>query len=247
MQYPNIKLVILQTIKSLGGIYAIVNLITGDMYVGSAIVGRVGNRFHKHLFGGSGSKLVWAAVSKYGLANFAFVVLETVPTVESQEDNKDLLDREDHYISILTPTYNIAPKAGNTFGIKHTDETKAKMRLNYSSERREMIGSLNRGKSLPPSTIEALRLAAFNRSLSAESRAKVSANSTSANIYEISRVDNAEFMSSDGTIVTSLELVTLPVVAKFIGCGEKTVRRRLATTGIVKKIWHVKKLGKLNP
>ena len=53
------------------------------------------------------------------------------------------------------------------------------MRLNYSSERRDKIGSLNRGKRLSPSTIEALRVAALKRGpMSDETRAKVSANST---------------------------------------------------------------------
>ena len=42
--------------------------------------------------------------------------------------------------------YNIAQQAGNTLG--DTDETRALMRLNYSDERREAIGALNRGKKL---------------------------------------------------------------------------------------------------
>jgi len=51
----------------------------------------------------------------------------------------------------------------------------------------------------------------------------------------------------DGDIVTSLTLLTLPVVAKFIGCGEKTIRRALLASVVVKGTWIVKVLGKLNP
>jgi len=76
---------------------------------------------------------------------------------------------------MLLPVYNVAPQAGNTrfaLGVKHTDEIKAKMRLNYSSERREMIGSLNRGKTLSASHVEAIRAAAINRApMSDETRA----------------------------------------------------------------------------
>lgn len=61
---PGIKTEIQKSIKLIGGIYIIVNLVTGKIYVGSAIVGRMGNRFHKHLFRGTGSPLVWAAVNK---------------------------------------------------------------------------------------------------------------------------------------------------------------------------------------
>lgn len=130
----------------------ILNLITGDIYIGSAITGKMPNRFHKHLFGLSGSKIVAATILKYGLENFAFIVVKTIPKVITKEENKELLDFEDHYLSTLKPVYNIALKAGNSLGVKHTEDTRVKMRLNYSSERRERIGALNRGKSLSPSS-----------------------------------------------------------------------------------------------
>jgi len=63
------------------------------------------------------------------------------------------------------------------------------MRLNYSSERREANGSLNRGKKLSARTVEAIRLAALNRPpMSDETRAKVSANSAKAQLYAVSRL-----------------------------------------------------------
>lgn len=234
---PEVKTKIQKFVKSIGGIYIIINLVTGSMYVGSSIVNRMANRLHRHLFAGSGSTLVWAAVLKYGLSNFAFVVVESVASVDNDEDNKELLAREDYYIKTLQPIYNIAPQAGNTFGVRHTEETKIGMRLNYSDERRAKIGSLNRGKILSASTIEAIRAAAFNRpSMSDDTRDKISANSAKAQVYSVSRVDNSLFLSTDNTKVSSLNLRTLPVVAQFIGCDEKTVRRALAKEGIVKKI-----------
>lgn len=165
-------------LKSYAGVYVILNLVNGNTYVGSAITGRMGNRFHKHLFANSGNKLVYSAVQKYGLNNFAFIVADTINNVVTQEENRELLDMEDSYIQRLQPEYNIAPTAGNTFGVKHTEQTKEMMRLNYSSERRESIGALNRGKNLSPATIEKIREAAIKRGpLSVESRARVSANS----------------------------------------------------------------------
>nr|AYD91435.1 hypothetical protein [Volvariella volvacea] len=236
---------VLKVVKPLAGVYVIVNLINGKMYVGSATTGRMGNRFYKHLYGGNGSSLVWAAIQKYGLQDFAFVVVETLPSLVTREDNKDLLTLEDHYIVTLLPSYNIAPKAGNTFGFKHKEETKEAMSLNYSSERREAIGSLNRGKSLAPSTIELMREAALKRGSMPDSiRAKVSANSTVAQLYEVSQVDGSSFSSPDGVMVTSVTLRTIPVVANFIGCNERTVRRALKSNGIVLKLWHVIALGK---
>jgi group I intron endonuclease len=241
-----VKAAIQKALKPVGGIYIIINLVNGNMYVGSAIVNRMGNRFYKHLFGGNGSSLVWAAVQKYGLHNFAFVVIESVPTIDTVEDNSQLLAREDHYISTLRPKYNIAQQAGNTFGVLHTEATKAAMRANYSSERREMIGALNRGQKLSASTVEAIRQAALNREpMSDETRAKVSANSAKAQLYSFSRVDGAPFMLEDKLVYSGV-LQTLPVVAKFFGCDERTVRRALAKNGIVQKTWIVSLLGKAN-
>lgn len=110
LHLKGVKAEISESIKTLAGVYAIINLITGKMYVGSAITGRMPNRLHKHLYGISGSKIVAAAVAKYGLANFAFVVVDTTPTIVSQEDNKALLAMEDQYIQLLRPDYNIAPQ-----------------------------------------------------------------------------------------------------------------------------------------
>lgn len=62
--------------KPFAGIYGIVNLVTGDKYINSASKGNIGTRFNRHLYGGSGSPLVWTAVQKYGLLNFAFILLE---------------------------------------------------------------------------------------------------------------------------------------------------------------------------
>jgi group I intron endonuclease len=246
LDQPGVKGIVKQAIRSLAGIYVIINLVNGDMYVGSAVTGRMYIRFHKHLYS-TGSVKVAAAVRKYGLSNFAFIVIEVLEPADGVLDNKLLLSREQYYIDTLPTEYNIAPLAGNTAGVLHTEQTKADMRKNYSDERREMIGSLNPGKTLSPETIEAIRLASLNRSpMSDDTRALVSANSAKAQLYSLSRVDGTSFSSAGGEVVFSEVLRTLPVVAGVIGCGEKTVRRAMASNGIVKNTWQVTLLGKAN-
>lgn len=204
-------------------------------------------RFHKHLFSGAGNRNVWAAVQLHGLSNFAFLVVGSIPQVVSNDDNRDLLNMEDSYITALLPVYNVAPQAGNTFGYKHSDEVKAQMRVNYSSERREAIGALNRGKSFSDSTIEKIREAALNRSpMSDATRDKVSSNSAKAELFGVSRVDGASFTDADGQTVTSTVVRTILGVGLFVKCDEKTVRRALAASGVVKRTWKVVRLGKAN-
>lgn len=244
LHIQGVKATVCTSIKPLAGVYVIINLITGDMYVGSAITGRMPIRFHKHLYGMNGSKLVAVAVAKYGLANFAFVVVETLPNiVTTQQDNKSLLAMEDYYISLLAPRYNIAPQAGNTFGVTHTEVTKRKMQMNYSPERREQIGSINRGNKLSSATVERIRAAALARPpMTDETRQKISANSTVAIQFEVSRLDKALMPNGCDKVI----LRTMRKVAEFCSCSPKTVQRALGGTGIVKNTWHVTAIGKAN-
>ena len=160
------------------------------MYVGSAITGNIFIRFHKHLVGFSGNIIVANAVHAYGLENFAFAVVNIISKPITSENNKELISIEDHYISTLQPVYNIAHRAGNTLGVTHTEETKANIRKNYSSERREAIGALNRGKKLSEKTRKKISQTALKRSpMSIETRALVSAGI--AKLYEVTNLDGS--------------------------------------------------------
>jgi excinuclease UvrABC nuclease subunit len=64
------------------------------------------------------------------------VVLDLFPFQINQKNNKELLLLEDRYLKTYLPNYNILTEAGNSFGYKHSDITRQKMRDNYSNERR---------------------------------------------------------------------------------------------------------------
>ena len=61
------------------------------------------------------------------------------------------------------PNYNILTEAGSSFGYKHSEITRIKMKTNYSEERKLLIGNLNKGKKFSPETIELMREKALNR------------------------------------------------------------------------------------
>jgi group I intron endonuclease len=94
--------------------------------------GRLHRRLHSHLFGLSGNKHLANAVKKYGLDNFAFILLEIIPGNIDSNRNKDLLALENKYIKSLTPKYNKIPNAGNTLDYTHKPTTIIKMKNNYS-------------------------------------------------------------------------------------------------------------------
>jgi group I intron endonuclease len=163
LETEKIKKQILNETKGLSGIYMILNKITRDYYIGSASTNRFYARFSNHVIYFRGSKIVKSAVKKYELKNFAFIILELYPNIVTKVNNKELLDLEDKYLKLLLPNYNILTEAGSSFGYKHTEIDRIKMKDLYLEARRERIGSLNKGKILSPETIEKLRAKALNR------------------------------------------------------------------------------------
>ena len=213
----NIRTKILNDTKGLSGIYMIVNKITKDYYIGSASTNRFYSRFSNHLIYFRGSKIVKSAVKKYDLKNFAFIILELYPNVVTKENNKELLDLEDKYLKLLLPNYNILTEAGTSFGYKHTEVDRKKMKDFYSDARREMIGSLNRGKKLSPETIEKIREKALKRPpMTDETTKKCISNTRPVVLFNL-----------NGTVYG--EYPSILEAAKSINCGEKTIRRALKT------------------
>jgi len=77
-------------------------------------------------------RIIDRALLKYGYSNFMFEILEYCT-----RDN--VLEREQYYIDLLKPIYNIVKIAGSTLGYKHSNETKEKMKnLNISDEVRKV-------------------------------------------------------------------------------------------------------------
>lgn len=228
----NIRKQILNETKGLSGIYMIINKITKDYYIGSAATNRFYTRFSNHLIYYRGSKIVKSAVKKYKLTNFAFIILKLYPNIVTKENNKELLDLEDKYLKLLLPNYNILTEAGSSFGYKHTEVNRQKMKDFYTEARREMIGSLNKGTKLSPEIIEKMREKALNRSpMSEETNKKCIAYTRPVVLYNL-----------NGTIYGKYS--TILEAAKSISCGEKTIRRALKTEKrLVKRQWIVKDLS----
>jgi hypothetical protein len=67
-----------------------------------------------------GRSLINSAILKYGYSNF---ILEILEYCESSET----ISREQYYLDMLKPEYNILFTAGSPLGTKHSEEAKAKM------------------------------------------------------------------------------------------------------------------------
>jgi group I intron endonuclease len=94
---------------------------------------------------------IYKAISKYGYANFRLEILEYCLT-------DIIIEREQYYLNLLKPEYNILDSAGSSKGYKHTAETLDKFKTRFFSD--EALANL--------------ALAATGRILDEETKEKIS-------------------------------------------------------------------------
>jgi len=132
--------------KDCGGVYAIISP-SGSMYVGSAR--NFNHRWYRHkrdLENKSHHNIHLQRVSdKYGQSNLIYKILLVCSA-------SHLIFYEQRAIDTLSPELNICKVAGNTFGVKPSEETLRKMSAvkigkKFSPERAYKNGSGFRGKS----------------------------------------------------------------------------------------------------
>jgi group I intron endonuclease len=112
-----------ESASGLSGIYAIVNLTNGKLYVGSAV--HFARRFRQHLHdlrhGKHRNQVLQASFEKHGESSFAFTLLELVQSKEQ------LVQVEQGYLDQFfdgkNNCYNISPTASSTLGVERTLET----------------------------------------------------------------------------------------------------------------------------
>lgn len=107
-------------------IYKISSISKPDrFYIGSAVVySRRAIRHRSELNTGKHpNKKMQNHFTKYGIADFKIEIVEVV------EDKNNLIKREQYYIDTLRPYFNLSPTAGNAIGVKHSQESREKRRV----------------------------------------------------------------------------------------------------------------------
>lgn len=150
------------------GIYKITSP-SNNCYVGQAI--DFEQRWAKHkrdLKGGRGvNRILQNAFNKYGIDNFEFSVLEELEILDPQELKAQLLIREQYWVSLLKPKYNVrhncvVSNLGVTFGPlseehrkkigdAHRGEKNANFGKPLSEERKLMLRKANLGRPISES------------------------------------------------------------------------------------------------
>lgn len=135
---------ILKENKGKSGVYRWTNNVNGKTYVGSAVSLRA--RFYVYYSANRLTKskmpiYMASEILKYGYSNFTLDILEYC-------EPSDLLAREQYYLDLLKPGYNLLSKAGSSLGFKHSEaESLTKLRARqHSVETKRKMSEANLGK-----------------------------------------------------------------------------------------------------
>lgn len=160
------------------GVYCIRNAIDGALYIGSAAKSfpdrwsrhRMDLRHNRHA-----NPHLQAAWNFYKESSFQFSILEACSP-------ERCIEREQYFIDILHPQYNICNVAGSTFGRKVSVATRIKMSAAHmghicSSETRIAISAAQRGNKhwLGRRHTPATRAKLLGHAVSSDTRAKIRA------------------------------------------------------------------------
>jgi len=104
--------------KTSFGIYRVVNLVTNQFYVVWASTGNITTRLNRQIFYLTVNRPIANAINKYGLSQFAFLLLEIIPEQDSF-NNTIIIDRENFYLESLLPQYNYQLTVNNKVPLKY--------------------------------------------------------------------------------------------------------------------------------
>lgn len=120
------KSIILLENKNKSGIYKWENKISGEYYIGSAVdLSKRMSEYYRESYithPSRGKSIICYALVKYGYNNFSLSILEYCNRTE-------VISREQYYLDLLNPSYNILKYAYSSDGYKHTLEAIQKMSL----------------------------------------------------------------------------------------------------------------------
>jgi group I intron endonuclease len=197
------KKLIIKENENKSGIYRWTNKYTGDTYIGQSInlSARFIHCFNTSYLTSKKQLIISRALIKYGYSGFSLEILEFC-------EKSDLLEREQYYLDLLKPEYNILKIAGSSLGFKQSEDTKAKISKSLKgiyvgknsalfgrvhSEETKALMSIkklgdknhNFGRTLSEETKELIRLRAQGRIHSEETKALISQkHGNPVNIYE---------------------------------------------------------------
>lgn len=158
--------------KGKSGIYLWTNKITDKTYDGSSVnLGRRFSTYFSYNYLAYNNLPISRALLKYGYSEFRLDILEFC-------DKSVLIEREQYYLDLLKPEYNILKEAGSLLGFVHSESTRKRLaNINIgrkiSEEVRAKMSRSQKGRVFSLEAIEKMRVSKLGRKHSEEHKAKL--------------------------------------------------------------------------
>jgi group I intron endonuclease len=201
LKYDNADISKRQAVKDnrgKSGIYRWINKVNGNSYVGSSV--NLGKRFSNYysfnyITDPKRNMLIHKALIKHGYSNFTLEVLEYC-------DTSNLISREQYYINLLQPLYNILQVAGSSLGFTHSKETLAKFKA----------------RSLTPE-----HKARWNEHLESHNASKEQRERSRERMLELNKLKGISVEVFDTKTNETLVYPSIRQAAEAIGCVHRTI------------------------
>jgi len=129
---------ILKDNKGKSGVYRWTNLLNAKSYIGSGVnLSKRLSYYYSRQYMKTKLKrsksLIYSSILIHGLSNFKLEILEYC-------EPRYVISREQYFLDLLKPKYNILPTAGSNLGFKHSEETKALISEAQQGENNSFFG-----------------------------------------------------------------------------------------------------------
>jgi|ERR1700744_802936 len=230
------KLQILIDNKNKAGIYQWKHIESNKTYIGSAInlSKRLKAYYSKYILNNKKS-YIHNALLNYGHSNFSLTIIEYIDIsyLDKKKARELILEKEQYYLELIMPEYNILKIAGSSLGYKHTEETIAKI----SGEKNSMFGKIHsvetkakiskafEGKNHPRYGIRGENHPFYGKTHSIEVRARISLTKGSTiYLYNTERLLVNTFNSTRKA-------------AEFLDCSHTTIANYCSNGKLYKNQW----------
>ena len=240
------KSTILKDSKNKAGIYRWVNKVNGNTYIGSSV--NLARRFRVYYdfsflsvrIANSKSR-IYSAILKHGYSNFQLEILEYCT-------KENAISREQYYIDLYKPEYNLNSTAGSRLGSIYSEESRLKMSNSakgrkHTEQSKNLLSLVNKGINNPN----------FGKTHSKETKALISLARLGKNF--ISESARYKMSKGTGTALRVLDLNTnetsiytsITRAAEAMGVTQPGLSVRVKNTQgsfIVKKRYQVERVEK---
>ena len=215
-----------RTQRNTGVIYCWVNNLNMKCYVGSStdLTTRLYKYYSiKQLY--KSKSAIYSALLKYGYSNFSLHILEYC-------SKNECIKREQHYIDLYKPEYNILKKAGSSHGFKHNESTLKLLReTRVTKETRKNLSLAASKRSFSDKEKEKLSNIRLGIKLPLFTRTKISVTATK--LWGVA-VDVEDIESGITEQFTSLTFA-----ANSIKVSRTAVKKALLSGRFIKNRWKV--------